>query len=175
MPAPLPAAGAAGVRCCGRTGVGHPWPATPPRSRWGARPAEALAYTRVHPEVMVDPSSTPPPPTDTAPHLHPSPSARCTPTTQPIVQVVVRNCGYQSHRLGGHLSRVELFPARTTATPAPYRRPGPSAWQPGPPHGSVSVLKGPAGSGIRTCRVQNQKPSDASESDPMTSPDPGCT
>ena len=33
----------------------HPWPATPPRSRWGARPAEALAYTRVHPEVVVEP------------------------------------------------------------------------------------------------------------------------
>jgi hypothetical protein len=26
-----------------------------PRSRWDARPAEALAYTRVHPEVMVEP------------------------------------------------------------------------------------------------------------------------
>ena len=33
----------------------HPWPATPPRSRWGARPAEALAYTRVDPEVVVEP------------------------------------------------------------------------------------------------------------------------
>ena len=55
MPPPLPAAGAAGARCCGRTGVGHPWPATLPRSRWGVRPAEALAYTRVHPEVMVEP------------------------------------------------------------------------------------------------------------------------
>lgn len=36
-------------------GVGHPWPAPLPRSRWGrGGPAEPLAYTRVHPEVVVE-------------------------------------------------------------------------------------------------------------------------
>jgi ATP-dependent DNA ligase len=36
------------------SGRGHPWPTTLPRSRWGGRPAEPLAYTRVHPEVVVE-------------------------------------------------------------------------------------------------------------------------
>ena len=36
----------------------HPWPATPPRSRFDARPAEALAYTRMHPEVVGDPATS---------------------------------------------------------------------------------------------------------------------
>ena len=36
----------------------HPWPATPPRSRCDARPAEALAYTRMHPEVVGDPATS---------------------------------------------------------------------------------------------------------------------
>ncbi len=35
-------------------GAGHPWPEVLPRSRWGGRPAEPLAYTRVRPEVMVE-------------------------------------------------------------------------------------------------------------------------
>ena len=36
----------------------HPWSATPPRSRCDARPAEALAYTRMHPEVVGDPATS---------------------------------------------------------------------------------------------------------------------
>ncbi len=55
----------------------------PPR-RWPTPACTPMSWS--------SPSSTPPPPTDTAPHLHPSPSARCTPTRQPMVQVVVRNC-----------------------------------------------------------------------------------
>ena len=38
----------------GQVGVGHPWPEVLPRSRWGGRPAEPLAYTRVRPEVVVE-------------------------------------------------------------------------------------------------------------------------
>jgi ATP-dependent DNA ligase len=43
-------------------GLGHPWPATLPRSRWGrGGPAEPLVYTRVHPdtvaELVVDPAT----------------------------------------------------------------------------------------------------------------------
>jgi ATP-dependent DNA ligase len=41
-------------------GPGHPWPELLPRSTWGRRPAEPLAYTRVHPdlvaELVVDPA-----------------------------------------------------------------------------------------------------------------------
>ena len=33
-------------------GAGHPWPQVLPRTRWGGRPAEPLAYTRVHPDTV---------------------------------------------------------------------------------------------------------------------------
>ncbi len=43
------------MRCCAlMVGAGHPWPEVLPRSRWGGRPAEPLAYTRAHPEVVVE-------------------------------------------------------------------------------------------------------------------------
>jgi hypothetical protein len=50
-----PAAGAAvGAVLRGQVGAGHPWPEVLPRSRWGGRPAEPLAYTQVRPEVVVE-------------------------------------------------------------------------------------------------------------------------
>jgi ATP-dependent DNA ligase len=50
---------AAGAVLRQHAGPGHPWPATLPRSHWGRRPAQPLAYTRVHPDVVAELSVDP--------------------------------------------------------------------------------------------------------------------
>ena len=84
-----------GARCCGRTGSRRirgrrrrpaPAGAPGPPNRW-----PTPAYT---PRSWW---STPPPPTDTAPHLHPSPSAPCIPTRHPMVPAIM-GVGQFAHR-----------------------------------------------------------------------------
>jgi ATP-dependent DNA ligase len=62
-------------------GTGHPWPQVLPRTRWGGRPAEPLAYTRVHPdsvvELVVDPA------VDGPRWRHPATVVRLRPDLQP--------------------------------------------------------------------------------------------
>ena len=62
-------------------GAGHPWPQVLPRTRWGGRPAEPLAYTRVHPdtvvELVVDPA------VDGPRWRHPATVVRLRPDLQP--------------------------------------------------------------------------------------------
>jgi ATP-dependent DNA ligase len=48
------AAAALGTVLRPHPGPGHPWPPLLPRSSWGRRPAEPLAYTRVQPDLVVE-------------------------------------------------------------------------------------------------------------------------